>query len=88
MRGGAAAQVVSTDFITDTRSSIVDAKAGIQLNPTFVKVPGLLVVCMSPSTACFLLQLRVFALLGAAHQLVRQRVGVSRLLPNVPQIKP
>ena len=30
-------QVVSTDFITDTRSSIVDAKAGIQLNPTFVK---------------------------------------------------
>jgi glyceraldehyde 3-phosphate dehydrogenase len=30
--------VVSTDFIGDDRSSIVDAKAGIQLNPTFVKL--------------------------------------------------
>ncbi len=30
--------VVSTDFITDDRSSIVDATAGIQLSPTFVKV--------------------------------------------------
>ncbi|RIA98702.1 hypothetical protein C1645_731439 [Glomus cerebriforme] len=30
--------VVSTDFIGDTNSSIFDAKAGIQLNPTFVKV--------------------------------------------------
>lgn len=30
--------VVSTDFIHDPRSSIVDAKAGIQLSPTFVKV--------------------------------------------------
>lgn len=33
-----AVQVVSSDFITDTHSSIVDAKAGIQLSPTFVKV--------------------------------------------------
>lgn len=31
-------EVVSTDFIGDTRSSIFDAKAGIQLNPTFVKI--------------------------------------------------
>ena len=30
--------VVSTDFIGDTHSTIFDAKAGIQLNPTFVKV--------------------------------------------------
>lgn len=31
-------QVVSTDFVTDDRSSIFDAKAGIQLNKTFVKL--------------------------------------------------
>jgi len=31
-------EVVSSDFITDSRSSIFDAKAGIQLSPTFVKV--------------------------------------------------
>jgi glyceraldehyde 3-phosphate dehydrogenase len=31
-------QVVSSDFLTDPRSSIVDAKAGIQLNDNFVKV--------------------------------------------------
>ncbi|CAL8472175.1 g11717 [Coccomyxa elongata] len=31
-------QVVSSDFITDTHSSIVDARAGIQLSPTFVKL--------------------------------------------------
>ena len=30
--------VVSTDFLGDTRSSIVDAKAGIQLSKTFVKL--------------------------------------------------
>jgi len=30
--------VVSTDFIGDTHSSIFDSKAGIQLSPTFVKV--------------------------------------------------
>merc|ERR1712062_827928 len=30
--------VVSTDFLGDTRSSIVDAKACIQLSPTFVKL--------------------------------------------------
>lgn len=30
--------VVSTDFNTDSRSSIFDAKAGISLNPRFVKV--------------------------------------------------
>lgn len=30
--------VVSSDFITDPRTSIFDAKAGIQLTPTFVKV--------------------------------------------------
>ena len=33
-----AAQVVSSDFLHDTRSSVVDVKAGIQLNPTFVKL--------------------------------------------------
>ncbi|KAI2807735.1 hypothetical protein BLOT_005674, partial [Blomia tropicalis] len=31
-------EVVSSDFISDSRSSIFDAKAGIQLNPTFVKL--------------------------------------------------
>jgi glyceraldehyde 3-phosphate dehydrogenase len=31
-------QVVSADFITDPRSSIVDAKAGIGLNDRFFKV--------------------------------------------------
>merc|ERR1719378_1524235 len=30
--------VVSTDFVGDDRSSIFDAKAGIQLSPTFVKL--------------------------------------------------
>ena len=29
---------MSTDFQHDPRSSIVDAKAGIQLSPTFVKL--------------------------------------------------
>ncbi|MEM1446222.1 MAG: type I glyceraldehyde-3-phosphate dehydrogenase, partial [Planctomycetota bacterium] len=31
-------QVASTDFLTDPRSSIIDAKAGIGLSPTFHKV--------------------------------------------------
>lgn len=31
-------QVVSSDFISDTHSSIFDAKAGIALTPTFVKL--------------------------------------------------
>nr|WOS60114.1 glyceraldehyde-3-phosphate dehydrogenase [Mylabris sibirica] len=31
-------QVVSTDFVGDSRSSIFDADAGIQLSPTFVKL--------------------------------------------------
>lgn len=31
-------EVVSADFVTDARSSIFDAKAGIQLTPTFVKL--------------------------------------------------
>ena len=30
--------VVSTDFVTDPHSSIVDAKAGLMLSPTFVKL--------------------------------------------------
>lgn len=30
--------VVSSDFIGDTHSSIFDAKAGISLNPNFVKL--------------------------------------------------
>ena len=33
--------VVSTDFVGDTRSSIFDASAGIQLNENFVKVQPL-----------------------------------------------
>ncbi len=36
--------VVSTDFTHDDRSSIVDAKAGIQLSPTFVKVNASLTI--------------------------------------------
>lgn len=31
-------QVVSQDFVHDSRSSVFDAKAGIMLNSTFVKV--------------------------------------------------
>ena len=31
-------QVVSNDFVGDSRTSIFDAGAGIQLSPTFVKV--------------------------------------------------
>jgi len=31
-------QVVSTDFIGDTHSSVFDAGAGISLNPNFVKL--------------------------------------------------
>ena len=31
-------QVVSSDFIGDTHSSVFDALAGIQLSPTFVKL--------------------------------------------------
>lgn len=31
-------EIVSTDMCGDTRSSIFDAKAGISLNPTFVKL--------------------------------------------------
>lgn len=31
-------QVVSTDFIGSTASSVFDAEAGIQLNPRFVKL--------------------------------------------------
>jgi glyceraldehyde 3-phosphate dehydrogenase len=31
-------EVVSTDFIGDSHSSIFDAKAGISLNPNFVKL--------------------------------------------------
>ena len=31
-------EVVSSDFIGDTHSSIFDAKAGISLSPTFVKI--------------------------------------------------
>jgi len=31
-------EVVSMDFLGDTRSSIFDAKAGIALNPQFVKL--------------------------------------------------
>ncbi len=30
--------VVSQDFVSDTRTSIIDAKAGIGLNPTFFKI--------------------------------------------------
>lgn len=41
--------VVSTDFQHDSRSSIVDSKAGIQLSPQFVKVtlPLVLVAAVS-----------------------------------------
>jgi len=30
--------VVSTDMLGETRTSVFDAKAGISLNPTFVKL--------------------------------------------------
>ena len=38
-------QVVSTDFIHDKRSSIVDVGAGISLNSKFVKVGSLVPRC-------------------------------------------
>lgn len=38
-------KVVSSDFIGDAHSSIVDAEAGIQLSPTFVKVCCVRDVC-------------------------------------------
>lgn len=31
-------EVVSTDFVSDTHSSVFDAQAGISLNPNFVKL--------------------------------------------------
>ena len=31
-------EVVSSDFMSDSRTSIFDAKAGIELNPTFFKI--------------------------------------------------
>lgn len=31
-------EVVSQDFVHDSRSSVFDSKAGIMLNPTFVKI--------------------------------------------------
>jgi Glyceraldehyde 3-phosphate dehydrogenase, C-terminal domain len=42
--------VVSTDFIHDERSSIVDAKAGISLSPNFVKVRR----CCKASHLCYI----------------------------------
>ena len=38
VRGYTNEEVVSSDFIGDSRSSIYDAKAGIQLNDRFFKV--------------------------------------------------
>jgi hypothetical protein len=41
-------QVVSSDFLHDTRSSIVDVKAGIQLNPHSSNwCPGMVSACSS-----------------------------------------
>ena len=75
-------QVVSSDFITDTHSSIVDAKAGIQLSPTFVKV--LHCLPMSVDVACcfkpndMVRRFHSGIPVPAAHQLVRQRVGLQQ----------
>lgn len=52
--------VVSTDFVHDKRSSIVDVKAGIALNSKFVKV--------SSSWVCIRLQFTTWAVCkGFAH---------------------
>jgi glyceraldehyde 3-phosphate dehydrogenase len=37
--------LVSQDFVSDSRSTIFDAGAGIQLNPTFVKLVAWVSVC-------------------------------------------
>ena len=50
-------QVVSTDFISDDRSSIVDAKAGIMLNPNFVKVRNPAVELSWSEKVCVTMQL-------------------------------
>ncbi len=43
--------MVSTDFTTDDRSSIVDATAGIQLSPNFVKARAQQLYSRSHATA-------------------------------------
>jgi hypothetical protein len=45
--------VVSTDFTTDKRSSIFDAKAGISLNSTFVKVKPRWLLCVIICSGCW-----------------------------------
>ena len=55
-------QVVSSDFIGDTRSSIFDAGAGISLNDNFVKLVSWSVVTFNPLTTEFYLLEALFRL--------------------------
>ena len=55
-------QVVSSDFIGDTRSSIFDAGAGISLNDNFVKLVSWSVVTFNPLTTEFYLLKALFRL--------------------------
>jgi len=48
-------EVVSTDFVGTTESSIFDAKAGIPLNANFIK----LISWVSRSSSCFFLDWKV-----------------------------
>lgn len=63
--------VVSTDFQHDSRSSIVDSKAGIQLSPNFVKV-----------NFCFLSRLPCFHLVAALWytQDIATKIKANKLL--------
>jgi glyceraldehyde 3-phosphate dehydrogenase len=47
--------VVSTDFVGDPHSSIFDAKAGIQLSPTFVKLVSWYANCGHRNLFCLLI---------------------------------
>lgn len=71
-------EVVSTDFLGDSRSSIFDAKAGISLNDNFVKVYMYIYIYIECRKLCFIRQTLISSYV--ACKLVRQRVWL--LLPH------